>query len=594
MRHDAPAHYVRHNQVTRVPRAFIYLDSEAMQREERGGQVQTFRLAVAAVDRRYHHRDGWRDREWATFLTIGECWDWIESQCHAKARTILVAHKLDYDLRITDAFTELVARGWELKGIRLNTTQAWAQWKHGTRTLVMVDSLSWVNIGLAKVGTMLNIPKLDLPEWDDTNEAWLARCTRDVEILATMYRTLVDWVRSDDLGNWKATGAGQAFAAYRHRFMSHRLLVHDDDDARAAERKAGWTGRCEAWRWGKLQGSPFTEWDYSAAYARIGAECAVPIRLAGELRGGSLSRLDEGAKGYAVLAQCDVTTSVPTVPANLGDRIVWPIGSFSTTLWDTEIALARERGATVTPTRGWAYRTAPAVADFCQWCLAILDAPEGEINPIVRTAVKHWSRALIGRFGSRYSTWEEYGRMPDNDVALGLANDPDTGEVWKALQLGTKLLRQTAEFDSADAVPSVMTWVMAEARRRLWYAAEAAGLDNVAYLDTDSLLVDRVGHERLGAANLPGFRVKGQWRNVEVLGPRQLILSGELRASGVPRGAHRVDDQTWEGDVWSGLGASIAAGEPNVVRITARRLRLVGRDARRTHVAGGLTEPLAV
>lgn len=588
------AHYVRHNQVTRIPRAFIYLDSEAVQREEAHSSVQTFRLACAALDRRYHHRDGWRDREWKDFGDVESLWDWVTSECQPKSRTILVCHNLAYDLRITGALEALVSRSWSLEGIRLDSTQAWCSWKCGTQTLVMVDSLSWVNAPLEKVGTMVGIPKLDLPPWDDTDEAWRARCRRDVEILATMYRRLIDWVRDEDLGNWKPTGAGQSWAAYRHRFMHNRLLVHEDVDAREAERVAGWTGRCEAWRWGKLQGGPFYEWDYSTAYARIGAECEVPVRLGGELTGKSLARVFDHRAGRAVLAHVTVSTDVPTVPCRNGNGIIWPIGTFDTTLWDTEVDLALAHGATVTPHRGWLYYKAPAVADFCTWCLGVLDSPEGDVDPIVRAAVKHWSRALIGRFGSRYSTWEEYGRLPWSDVALGRAVDPDTGETWRALQLGTQLRRQTAEFDSADAVPSVMTWVMAEARVRLYNAALAAGIEHVAYLDTDSLIVGREGHTALSAAALPGFRVKSQWQNVEVLGPRQLILQGQLRAAGVPRGAHRVDEVTWEGEVWSQLSTSIGAGEADSVRITPRRVKLAGRDLRRRRDSDGRTYPLAV
>lgn len=588
------AHYIRHNQVTRVPRAFIYLDSEAVEHDEATSHVQTFRLAVAAIDRRYHHREGWREREWCDFRSPVEIWEWVTSQCHDKARTILVCHNLAYDLRITDAFVTLLAAGWCLQSIRLDATQASAEWKLGTKTLVMVDSTSWVNQSLDRIGQLLNLPKFDLPAWDDTEEAWFARCRRDVEIMAAMYRRLIDWVREEDLGNWKPTGAGQSWAAYRHRFLTHRVLVHEDDEARAAEREAGWTGRCEAWRWGKLKGGPFTEWDYSAAYARIGAECSVPIRLAGEVTGYRRAAFFAGKRKSAMLAQVTVSTDVPTVPCRHDDHIVWPTGTFDTTLWDTEIDLALEHGATVTPHRIWSYYSRPAVSDFCRWCLAILDAPEGTYDPIVRAAVKHWSRALIGRFGSRYATWETCGEMPWSDVSLGRVLDPDTGEVWRALQLGTQLRRQTALLESADAVPSVMTWVMAEARVRLFRASLSAGTGNVAYLDTDSLIVGATGHQALLAAQIPGFRVKSQWQNVEVLGPRQLILQGRLRAAGVPKTAHRVDETTWEGDVWSGLATSIAAGEPDRVRISPRRVTLRGTDTRRRRDTDGRTYPLAV
>lgn len=587
-------HWLRHNQVTRVPRAFIYFDSEATQRAVHGSKVQTFRLATAALDRRAHHTDGWKAREWGEFTSPAELWDWVDERCQAKARTVMVAHNVGYDLRITDALRELTKRGWKLKGIRLDAQQAWCSWVHGKRTLVLCDSHSWLALPLERIGRLLELPKLDLPPWDETDEAWRARCHRDVEIVAEAYKRLVEWVRRDDLGNWRPTGAGQSWSAFRHRFMAHDILCHEDEDARAAEREAAWTGRCEAWRWGKLRGGPFYEWDYSSAYARIGAECAVPIRLLGEITGRQLFRLDAARGSRAVLSECIVDTDLPLVPCRHEDRVVWPVGSFATTLWENEVDLARARGATVTPTRAWWYETAPALRAFCEWCLGVLDESGRDVDPIVRAAVKHWSRALIGRFGARWSEWDQIGEAGSSDVTLGWWGDGDTGDRWRMLQVGTQLMREGDKHDCADSVPQVMSWVTAECRARLYTSAELAGIAHVAYMDTDSLIVDREGHRALQAAQVPGLRVKAEHGTLEVLGPRQLITSGELRASGVPRHAHRLAEDTWEAEVWSGFATSISEGEPSTVRITPRTVQLHGTDHRREHLSDGRTAPISL
>jgi hypothetical protein len=584
-------HYVSHNKVTRLPRAFVYLDTEALRRNARAGEVQSFRLAVVAIDRRKHHSDGWREREWSEHGDALGLWTWITERCQAKARTVLVAHNLAYDLRISDAFRMLPALGWEAERVHIGESSASATFKCGERTLVLTDSLSWFNTSLAKVGAAIGIPKLDLPDWEDSDDAWLARCRRDVTILADAYRRALDWVRAEDLGNWKPSGAGQAWAAYRHRFMTYPPLVHDHQPARDAERRAGWTGRCEAWRHGKVRGGPFTEWDFNAAYARIGAECDVPVQLCAELSQRSLFKLDAMSERHAVLAECEVVTDVPIVPALMDGRIVWPVGAFTSTLWNNEIALARENGATVHPTRAWWYVKRPELAMFCNWCLSTLDANERDVDPVVRLIVKHWSRALIGRFAARYEEWTEYGSSPWEDVALGWLRDVGADELVRFLQLGHRMFRLDAEVESQDAVPSVMTYVMAEARCRLWRAVQAAGAENVVYMDTDSLIVGPAGNERLREARLSGFRVKSAWNTVEVFGPRQIVLSGALRAAGVAKSAERVSDDTWESDIWTGIRQSLASGEPDVVRVTRRTTRLRGVDNRRLHLPHGLTAP---
>lgn len=87
---------------------------------------------------------------------------------------------------------------------------------------------------------------------------------------------LLSYIGENDLGNWQPTGSGMAYATWRHKYLDHKVLVHDDADALTAERTAMHTGRAEAWRHGRVTGGPWTEIDMCNAYCRIGAECDLP------------------------------------------------------------------------------------------------------------------------------------------------------------------------------------------------------------------------------------------------------------------------------------------------------------------------------
>lgn len=591
MRRSPRAHYVRHNAVTRLPRAYVYLDTETHRTRETRSEVQSFRIGVAAFDARRHDSHDWKERDWHTADAPADLWEWIVSRCRAKARTVLVAHNLAFDLRISDAFRILPELGWRCVFIRLDDGQASCIWKAGNRTLVMVDSMSWTPLALERLGELVGIGKLELPDEDDSDEAWRARCVRDVEILADVWRRLMAWIELDDLGQWKPTGAGQSWQAFRHRFMTHQLLVHEDDEARDAERESTMTGRCEAWRHGTLDGGPFVEWDYITQYARIGVECSVPIKLAGELNSPTLANVLRMARTRAVLCQVEVTTDAPTLACRMESGISWPVGTFRTTVWENELELALANGATVTIERAWVYRRAPALAAFCGWVLAGLDPTTGNPDPIVRVALKHWSRSLIGRTAAQWSRWHPIGSSPTPNVSLGTCHDASTGESFRLLQLGCELSRADPHKENPDAMVSVMAWVMAEARVRLWGVMERAGFDHVVYVDTDSVIVDAIGDLELAEAALPGLRVKSVWQSLEVLGPRQIVPGGRLRASGVPRGSVLVAPHVWEGEVWSGLSRSLSTGEVDSVRVARRRFRLRGTDNRRRHLADGSTVP---
>lgn len=590
----APAHYVRPNHVTRMPRRWLFLDCEATRAATAGGERQSFRLAVAAFDHQDRKGDPPAATQWAELRSPEEVWRWVDERCVNGRRTVLVAHNVGYDLRVSEGLLWLPRLGWELQAIRLDGGQSWAHFKAGKRSLVCADSVSWFGTGLETVGRAIGVPKLSLPADTDTDEAWTARCRRDVEILREAWLSTVGWVEAADHGTWKPTGAGQGWASYRHNHLTHNVLHHGVEEVAAAEREAAWTGRCEAWRWGKLPRGPWYEFDFRSAYAQVCADLDVPTRLLGRVGPKEAQRALSGRQGRATLIRCRVTTSAPLVPTRGSHGILWPVGTFESWLWDIEAAEVVEAGGSVEALGGWVYRAEPALAQWARWVLGVLDGSGEEVPPAVLLVVKGWSRSLIGRFGARWSEWEEYGESHGPDVALSTLLDGDTGATRRLLMLGPRCLAETEPQDAPDSVVSIMSYVMAVCRTRLLTAMRVATTDNVAYVDTDGLLVNAKGRDLLDAAELPGLRVKSIWQRVEVLGPRQLVLDGRLRAAGVPATAVRVGPSSWAGSVWRTLGGSLADRDPSTVTVSDRVWTLKGVDHRREHLAGGRTAPIRV
>src|SRR5258708_31952308 len=100
---------------------------------------------------------------------------------------------------------------------------------------------------------------------------------RDADIRCRIVTELLDYIRSENLGNWQPTGAGMAYATWPHRFLRHKGLVHAEETALEAERAAMHTGRAEAWRHGVLNRGILPEGDMRDALIRISAEFRMPV-----------------------------------------------------------------------------------------------------------------------------------------------------------------------------------------------------------------------------------------------------------------------------------------------------------------------------
>lgn len=590
------AHYVRPNETTRIPRRHIFLDVEAVENRAGIHAEQTWRLAVANFWTREKGRR--THNETVEFDTADSLWKAVGDFTRRRTRTVLWTHNLGYDIRVSSAFTHLPTQGWRLVAYNLSNRGTWATWRRGDASLCFVDSASVFPVALKQIGEYFGLSKPDLPAWEDSREAWLTRCHADVEILSTAVRAYLDWLDSADLGNWQYTGAGQSYAAYRHRFLCDRLLVHDDPEALAAERRAMWTGRCEAYWHGNAKHATVHEWDLHLAYARIAKDCDLPSRLIRYLPHGSGFLPYVSHPKLALLTEVTVDTAVPCVPTQVDGRIIWPTGRFTTTLWSPEIDLLLRSGAAVTFHRGWLYRKSPVLRDWATWIIDQLGADDSETPAWRKVILKHWSRALIGRFAMTYAAWEPFGTMPAPALKKTLLFHQGTDEPQEMMQVGRDTFVKAGTEEWGQSMPSITGYVMSVCRVRLWNIMLACPANAVLYSDTDSIIVTDTHHDavkRIADSDTGhGLRLKRSWEGISVYGPRQIVTGNNVRISGLPKRASQLGDDQFTGTVWESVETAVQHGRFDTVRITPRKWRMKGIDKRRDPGPGGWTLPRTV
>jgi hypothetical protein len=587
------SHYVQKNEANRLPVRWIYWDTEADIDDNGAIQTQTWKLGVTCYDHWSAEKGRWVRSEWATHYDPGVCWGWIDSHTSPAHRTILVAHNVAYDLRIGRAFHYLPALGWHLDNFNVGERSCSLVWKRDKRTLVIVDSYSWLPTSLAKIGSMVGQIKLELPDQSASNDEWERRCQTDVAILRTAYRDLLDWIRTDGLGNWQRTGAAQSWATWRHRFMRSRVLVHDDEAAQTAEVAANYTGRCEAWQHGLLAQGPYTEWDLPLAYPRVALDTELPFQFIGRRRGANWRYVDGKRNGRRYLVSATVDTPKPVLPFYDGTRTLWPIGRVEGWWWDHELIEADNAGARITAHEILCYGARPFLREWAEWVIEHAEGRAPTSNPVRQAAAKHQARALIGRFAAKHQTWKPNGPAFEHGVDMHRITNADTGELGYTLTMGDDSWVSWEPVYADNAMVAVMSSVMSECRVRLWQLMNVAGLSEVVYVDTDSLITTPRGSTRLlrhiESGGGWGIRSKGSHRVLEILGPRQLFVGSEVRASGMPKQPFVIQGHQFGGAHWESLPAALKRGHDGKVIVRQATWKMTGVDNRREHLAGGRT-----
>ena len=595
--HRDPAHYLRTLQSTTTPQRLLWLHCASSLHQEQGMTVARYHTAALGTTHYTSRRKVRRDTM-NTYMGPSDLWAEADRFCTRGKRVVLFAHDLAQQIRTSQAMVMLPRLGWELQNIVLERTAAWALYRSFDRTLMMCDLRSWCNADLGQLLRDVQASpdaRLEVeagPSWQAERAASCAAVVRDAVL------QILNWIEGENLGPFRPTGSGQSYSAYRRRFAHSRLLVHDDVNRLAAERAAMHTGRAEAWRHGQLNTGPYIEYDMHAAYCTIGEDCEVPTVAQSAIRNPTVATVRRAIERYAVLAHVTIRTETPCVPYRLGTRTVWPVGEFTTWLWDPELALVFDHAEVIKVHAAYRYQRAPALRDFCQYVLDGLGGQTQVYGLVPRRVLKHWSRCMIGRLGLRYRTWEKFLTGAEPNLQLVTVVDDDGGSNTDMLWAGSDWLMLSDMGEALDSLPQIPSWVMSECRRRLWLAMMQVGLRNVAYVDTDSIIVQ--DYPEFSAAFLSMgmgtwlWSRKGVYRRMTIHGPRNYSTDADRKVSGVPLHARQTAPLEFTGEVLRSVKESMRAGQLDCVASLPRTFHMNAPDLRRKHLPGGHTEPYRV
>lgn len=592
-----PSHYLKPIVSNNTPKRLLWLDCATRPSREQGLMVQRW-AGGALGSTHWTSRKNERKDVTAWYDDMSALWDDVDKFSLKRRRTVLFGYDLATQLRVSGALLALPDRGWEIDNLVLERSSAWAKFVDGDRSLLCCDLRAWcpVEFGViaADIDTLDHKARLipTGPSFLRNKHRWRAHVIREAVL------QLFEWIQAENLGPFRPTGSGQSYVAFRKRFMRHKLLVHDDLARLEAERAAMHTGRCEAWQHGKLVKGPFVEYDLHAAYCTIARDCHVPTIARGQVRNPTIRNIVKAMDTDAVLANVTVTTDVPVAPTRLNNRTVWPVGTFRTWLWEPELSLVFDYATKVEIHHAYRYTREPALSTFADYVLAGMGDQTVIYGRVSQRVLKHWSRCLVGRLGLRYRSWQAFGTNPDPDLRLVTYIDVDEGTSTDLLCAGRNRFILSDMTESLESLPQIPSWVMSECRRRLWETMMAVGLDNVVYVDTDSIIVTQAGVERWlehhEYDNTYSWVQKGRYKRMVIHGPRNYTADTGRHVAGLPLTAKQVAPLEFTGQVMRSVKDSMRAGQLDCVASLPRRFILDAPDLRRQHLPYNQTAPYRV
>jgi len=586
------AHILKRNRRSPFPVRMIFFDTETDAVSISEDAVEhKFKLGWACYWKRRKERR--KDtEEWHQITDSDLFWEWVNSKVYKNTRLYLVAHNIDFDLGVLQGYETILKMGFKLVKFWERGLARFFKWKDGNRTIIGIDNANIFPGKLENLGKSLNLPKLEI-DFDNTSlEALSVYCKRDVEIMMMAWKRWIDFCQSEDLGSFGYTIAGQAFNAFRHKFMKENIYIHNSEKVLELERECYKGGRCEAFFIGAVEGEEFFYLDVNSMYPSVMMKMKYPTKLVHYERNCSVSFLKEKMKQYLACAHVRVKVDVPAFPLRVKEKTFYPVGEFDCFLTTPELIFALYRGKILKVYSLALYEGRDIFSNYVQYFYSHRIEAKKQGDNTQQYFFKLMLNSLYGKFGQKSVGWEKIGECDPSKEGYEKVYDVVTGKRY-LIRYHNGIIEQTKDpEESFNSFPAIAAHVTAYARMYLFSLMEKAGLDNVFYTDTDSLITNRVGYDKLqdmvDSKELGKLKLEAETNYLEIYGPKDYTFGDKVKVKGIRASAEKVQPGVYIQEKWCGFSSRVREGKLNtyIVKKQQKTLRRrytkgkVGRDGR--------------
>lgn len=363
-----------------------------------------------------------------------------------------------------------------------------------------------------------------------------------------------DMLDTEELGAPKPTLAGQAWGAYRARFMDAPILCHANYPALQLEESAVFQGRTEAFRLGRIEG-PVYHLDYQSHYASLCLGETFPARLKHYRAEGNHDLTRWMRDGWLIIAEVELSTGRNIYPCDYNGLQIFPHGDFRTTLCCGELVEALVNDHVRKVCRFAAYEPEEMLDGWAQWCLAQRAECRARDDRVGEYVVKMLTNGMWGRWAKRDLRWRNEPDLESQNNAKWSEWYDYCGENLEHFRSIGGLVQQFCDDGyGKDACPAVYAWLTSLGRYDLWETMQAAHPGNIYYCATDSLMVDEDSYFNLGYMGFLGdgkpgkLKLVNKYKWIHIYGIHHYETDIGATSAGIPaaHNGNESDGFSWD------------------------------------------------
>ncbi len=529
-------HTITQNARVHYPREFVFVDVETKP-EPRGKKIIRHKLILGWACY-YQMPDDTRQakEEWFYFTDIKSFWNWVDTFAKPRRTIYLIAHNVLFDFSVLQGFRHLARRKFRISSLYSKFSTTILHFRRGEAGITVLDTMNWYKSSLRSIGAMIGLPKGDIDFSRCTRAELKSYCYRDVEIIRDTVLLLLKTLQDADLGSFRPTAASLAFSVWRHRFYTHKVKMHHLPSVVGLERSAYVGGFVQPFRLRPPANRTYYKLDVNSMYPFVMRKHLFPAEYLFTLCYPPISDLQSALRKHGVVAEVNLSTDEPIYPYRENGAVFYPTGKFKSYLCTEGLRHALNRGHIQSVEMLAVYTLRPifrAYVDYIYaWRLQCKERGDAAGTQFTKLLLN----SLYGKFGQRSTEETIIGNIDPEIYQTDALLDVETGDIMRVYRIGGSEIVVKTGGETWCSFPAIAAHVTEYARLYLFRLIDQAGRRNVVYSDTDSLITNRDGYERLKGylhdTQLGALKVEGKSNRVRVFAKKDYRFGDDRKLKG--------------------------------------------------------------
>lgn len=580
-----------------IPKHLIFYDTETYIIETDDGITEfPLRLGVA-IYIKLNNTNEVIKREQIVFKTNNEFMDFILDNSYSKQKLWCFAHNSGFDVRVLDLPTLVHERGFTSTPPIINDRVFIWDIKTPKNIITFLDTANYGVRSVDQLGKDMGYAKQSV-DFNTVSEADLINyCIRDTEILEKFILSYIDFIYSNDLGAVKVTIASQAFNTFRYRFMFRQPEIHINEQALEVERVAYTGGRTECSFIGELKQDNYYYVDFNSMYPYVMKNKKVPYRLRGYTENIPLNFLKARMQNYYIIAEVLIRTEENAYPLKFNKRLIFPIGTYRTTLHHSELKRAVDNNEILHIYKCCVYDQDYIFKNYVDFFYKAKVKYTEIDNQTWRYMTKLFLNSLYGKFGQIQPQRKLLEEGSSKEVFRCCGYDDTIDRFYQHIMWYGNLYEEYKEGETLYSSPAIAGSITAYARSYLYDTLLKIGKDNVYYMDTDSYIINQQGYDNINQdlhqTKLGLLSLEDRAQHVTIYGNKDYIFGETVRHKGIPKNATNIAKDTWQYLQFQGFITWLNSyGKPGMIAHKRTKRRLHTYDKGTKNEQTGLVTPL--